>query len=1043
MKYFVSILLIICMLAVTAQALSPAAMDNSLIKLGDGCGGSVNERVSCDDFSDCSWKCDAQTGNAIKVCKEMHGYCSTGGSECVPCDFIKFDSNAEYKCTSETITKPANYDLLGTEQCIDATTKTVVRTEISCEDGVFKNVDLVVETNTIPSCNAATTNLNEYWAYDYDGDGYYSEITTERTTMPPENCEWTYVIQTTVSNSEYYRIKNCQSDHSKYWRRASLTSGWESGCEDLKTITNQADFDDAFLRCASESSDSQITPNTNFCEDEDNDLYGHECELSANLDDDETYGSSATYKAIHKLKHPLSDMKDNGINAENINRYFEVENNDDDNYYGKVFLSSSQTTTHNTPTSNKYDCNDDRFDDPTNPSKEGCYCDSSQINDRLSITYEICSDVESSATINPDSTTSTSEFTLNRNINKYQWVSASSRRTPKNQYASCPNHLCPYVKSAGASCAETGTIAGDNKQGSGNYPVIGAGDLICEIDSEGVANWQSRTAKAMTALTLIGENSDNDYTVYCDSVKELIQNDNSKIEELVYPSVFSYIKEIQDNRLDDNQIKGCVLAINGDDSEGYVKKLISGEGFTQDDQKLIYAFPIGKQIPSPATGVNDNKGYFGILETIANVDQTTLEGIAIGAEETTYYHVETKTLFILQAKDDSTREVDGDLRGWFEESMDPNKFTFNIIDFIKSPFTFLANKITDTTKKATINSIVSSLDRFDKLYIGKNNNFYIFSVLEEHVSGKQLVARILNPQEDDENPGDGFKTYLAKMCYNTANEFSITCTFEENTISNENVEPYLSNPSLASRDKLSNDILLQSTTFNEEDWDKWTKALRLQNNTESDSNNAFFNAQCSDAIACSDTVDDCFTPSCIAGVCVNNPIEDCNIVDVTEVEEGTIPTTYQPTEPSVFSAIITGTNTCGLGRTTLVELSSTTNAHVQIPSDGVDYDFKVCIPDTFAVSYENAGCAAGSTEVLSLTSQLNAHAIAPGENVPDSVAVCVNAELNCEMKESCSQEESVLSLSTLQNAHAANPDSTPYPGTNNVICCNLVEPETV
>ncbi len=1033
--------------------------------LGDGCYEHVPvER--CGATADCFWECQAD-GSLQYKCTEVHGYCRESSDECVPCDFVALDDPSEYS-VCETIPLPTGDFVSGTTSCYEdylgPGDNELRRTNYTyiCENNTHKRSvgQLKKRVNDV-GCTEAD-NINSRWVYDYDGDGYFSYVTEDATPTPPTTIP--LIIRPIGADgtlTQYIRSTAPSSD--MHWRRFGSSINWEDGCEDAQ--------DDALAhdRCGIASQDSQIRPDSIFCRDRDNDGYGDQCVQAASLSDWEVIGPNTRYKPVHYLRNPTGDCSDF---TNSLKEAYFARDNDGDSLYETTFKTCSSfgfdvdVQIYNLPNEESYDCNDNR-DDEDNSNKEGCYCDETQLNKQITIDEDtfICADITSTNSITP---TNGGVFSLKKIPSVYQWTEIEQRQTPEGTLVpsddsigekGCPKHMCPYITNGNPACASIGAYWG--QQNSGNTHPTGTGDSVCEPDNDGIARWTSRTAKAMTALAMIGENMardsslDADYTIYCDNARNIIQNEHVNGVELTGGSSFTYLKGLHDSSISDDNIRGCILTLNGNNDRGYIQNLLTPNVFEDDDQLTIYAFPIISQLPT------SNKFYFGQDDDDISIDTEWVSG----AGNTMHYHRETKTLFILQGKDDVVNPI---LEQHFNLVLRPNQFVTNTISFIQAPLTYLSNKLTSSTQQTEFNNIIGTLDQFDKLFLGKNTNFYVFSIYEENpINDERFVARLVNP-EYEEGEENQFKDYLATLCSDPMNEFGITCAY--------NAESPTTNPSdpLRTRIGLSDDILLTADDFNDNDfekWRKWSTTLRLQGNTRGASEQ-FFETECSTTQDCIDADDanDCFEPvACVVGVCVNEYIEQCNLAPTNPADDGIVTTNTCsngvdddgdglidfPNDPGcssrddttenneVFSATVR--TSCLADEQVLVQLSSLTNAHVQARGTTPSYEYKVCIPDTFTVATATPSCLGTSfnppVTVLSLTGTTNAHAIAPGQNVPGSTDVCIYQPtgkfLSCSMQDSCAPQESVLSLSDLTNAHAADPDLvTAYEGAN-TICCSM------
>ena len=338
MKRSIPILLIICILSIGALALSSSDLTDERVKLGDGCGGTANEVATCDDFSNCYWRC-TDDNTREWVCTEAHGWCEGNGAECGACDFVTLDDI--HVCETQTITQANNELISGSKQCFpnanpnplseDPDLITQSQTIVSCDDGKFKNTGINVFSEYVEACNEVNINTNSLWVYDHDADDYYSHISVDKLSLPPRSPEQTFTFTQPSDIIGSYTTTNL-----KNWRRFPSSLQWEEGCEDYNNNMNDVN---AFLRCKQASNDSEITPVSLFCKDEDNDLYGESCVTARSLNDDDVVGDTSTYKPIHKLTNSIGDCDDDDPDVQLLYYGQDEENNAGDDYFGIVVKS--------------------------------------------------------------------------------------------------------------------------------------------------------------------------------------------------------------------------------------------------------------------------------------------------------------------------------------------------------------------------------------------------------------------------------------------------------------------------------------------------------------------------------------------------------------------------------------------------------------------------------------------------------------------------------------------------------------------------------
>jgi len=1064
-RSLIVLLILISLVSINVVAISSADLD--LVQLGDGCGGS-DTAATCDSVSRCGWECDPTNPTTRKfVCYEAHGWCDSGAGDgsCVACDFVPIDGEG-FTCDTQTVNieneivnsdgaivdTEANEEVLGSRYCVASENPAITPNYenysvaiIECEDGEYKFLDR--ETKKDENSCSVDGNVNTQWVYDYDGDGYYSFVETTETTIPPPAAGIIRLFaipppglgEPTVDQGVEV-IGSYIVEDSKFWRRFGSGLNWEEGCEEYIADFNNRE---AYVTCILSSTDSKNTPDTPHCLDTDEDGFGTICEPAEELSISELYNGQ--YVPLHKLESSATDCDDTDPS---IKENFYVKNTDLDYHYGEVRKecggteNSEWSVLENIPYDDEYDCNDDRDDknEPNGVSKEGCYCDAATVG-RFLESGEVCVDVLSEE---PVGITTQTSYILKRVASQYQWIDVTTKEDPFNIPRSfCPKTMCPYEDNNDEKCATIGQYWG---QIAANKPTLTAGDLVCEPDFEGNAQWTSRTAKAMAALTLVAEQADEDYSIYCDSIPGLLQNNNVAAGETTLLSgsnlgpggIHGYIKDLNSISLvDDEAIRGCMLALNGGNNRDYIQNLLFPESFEQDDQRLIYAFPISKKL-------DDTKFYFG---TDVDDRYETTDWL-IGAGDSIRFHKESRILFVLQGESGT---VLNNLGNDFSSTFSSNEFFVNVISFFKSPLTYLIDK-TNFYSATNFPEVIKTVHQFDAAFLGKNQETYVFTTIDTTFEGTKFIGRITNP-DFTSNSENGFKDFLATTCSDPMNEYAITCGSEQQGI----IGTY-------PHEQIGNDILLTSNAFNTNDWAKWSTALRLQNNTKTGAN-FFADIECTVDADCNNNDDACVIEQCIAGICLEEFDDSC-ILSPTDPEaegertfavcndgednDGDGKTDYPEDigcssivdtteENEDFNAIVRD-EACLPDEKVFLELSSLTNAHVQLPTGvaATTYRYKVCIPNTFSVTQEASTTCSAGEHVISLTDYANAHGALSENAITGTIAVCLEPSLGtltCTTQTSCAPQNSVIALSTQSNAHVEDPDSQNNYNFN--ICCQI------
>ena len=123
---------------------------------------------------------------------------------------------------------------------------------------------------------------------------------------------------------------------------------------------------------------------------------------------------------------------------------------------------------------------------------------------------------------------------------------------------------------------------------------------------------------------------------------------------------------------------------------------------------------------------------------------------------------------------------------------------------------------------------------------------------------------------------------------------------------------------------------------------------------------------------------------------------------------------------------------CETGDITLMQLSSTTNAHASLP--GGSYPQKMCCGSD-STTITNA-CDANSDIVATLSAQTNAHLGEKSSSYSEKVCLSSPGKVHCTIAPTPpdSSYECIIGISSTTNAHAARCDDNPY---NNKVYCSI------
>jgi len=703
--------------------------------------------------------------------------------------------------------------------------------------------------------------------------------------------------------------------------------------------------------CKNADSEARDTPETRYCTDADNDGYGINCRKKKELINYDTTGKNAVYNLLGE-----GDCDDTISTVKNGKIW--LLDNDNDGYWSQstwqcIGPGDKWTESQTEPTADKYDCNDNS-NGVTNP--EGCNCRTegttiTKGNDK----YVCYSETPSSFTLTPAS------FEIIKENTGKKWVSAGTD-------SGCPPNTCLLENRA---CVKPDTYYSDDG-------IAGKGNKYCAIDETG-AYWSKRTTKIANFLIRVGERTKKDFTVYCDKFNNIAQTYevSEKAREQNPSSIKNNLKLFMTlSNAPDDVGEGCVLIIN-DEYTGKIKT-----NNVMEKQKLIIGLPVLKETSPRNT-------YFGI---------------ELGAEEAdkwrkntagkAYLYTPLNLLFIVEAEAEST--VYNLLSTNINAEITPNSIPTSIFEMITNPFGKIREILTE------VGTTEEKIKQADKIYLGKNNAFYFYTLMKEN----EITARMVNI------PDDADKRNFVKNICEKGYEGNV---FECKT----NTDRYADFDS----------VLMHSTIKGNADkiWEKFSRQIRLMENTAR-AQESVYEDECTDENDCEDK--QCYTKSCAESDTLIR-IKTCEYTQITALT----PTTKDdccpgeniyfdqdndcppaPPNPAKLQLSTEITDTCQTGWTELFRISDTTNAHV-MKNTGK----KVCVKAQEGTLTKTTDDSCNNP-IIRFSQEDNAHA---GNSDTYPTKVCLSSDkfsLNCEIGIAREVYTQIISLTEPTNAHAGAPD---------------------
>lgn len=830
-----------------------------------------------------------------------------------------------------------------------------------------------------------------YWVFDNDGDGEYSY----KVTNPSCNLD----LNTFCAPFSAY--PECR-DATKWKAVSEGHSNWESNsCRPGATYLTSSD-------CKEADNDARRNKNTIYCRDNDNDEYGTSCQTML------LTGGKPQYT----LKEG-NDCNDNNdlINPETI--WIKNKDNDVRGYWGDVTVTcnpgSGWEIIETMPPETLYDCNDD-VATITNP--ETCNCkeaDKGKTITKADGTVYFCYDPN---TDTRTKYTGTATFEIVKRYTGAKWTEATSRADYKGNFVTCPKTTCPLKIGNEPSCVQAGTYWPDNAI---NADKAGQGDRYCYLDENGEAYWGTRSSKISNFLVSVGEKTGKDFVVYCDDFTNIANTFfvSNPLASTGIPNVRNYLAILLGGSPDTTVGNGCVLIVN----DGYTAKIEAGEDVEADDQKIIIGLPLVNQ--------KIKTSYFNIdfSNPTTNVNRPNwLEK----KENGLYIYEPLNILFIIQAKPTTAHpngKVDSFLYQTFDNARVPNSFTSNFFGFLRNPLSQFKDVLSEGYWE---NFDAVSIKSFDRSFIGKQDNFYFYSVLNNN----DLLAKITNPEQNEE---EKTKEFIYEVCKNGFNGNTFECTNVDTT------NPF-------NEDNFPDSVGLKATLSSatkEETWQAFSRQLRLKGNDASGT--SFYTQECYPNGA----GDDCPPRTChrvsncnVMGMCVYTP-STCNNV----AKDNCCPAgcTYENTDPAkkdldcipippvtrMVSRITSGS--CdGADEITLFYMSNNKeNAHISTTPYDIEPQTRVCLfaeKGLLEKQISTTSCSEGFYPVIRLAQESDSHA---GSETTYSTVVCLKHQsdtISCQInsEKECAGYEQIISLTGTENAHAGIPSVYDYK-----LCCKV------
>ncbi|MBT3303695.1 hypothetical protein HN592_05205 [Candidatus Woesearchaeota archaeon] len=842
----------------------------------------------------------------------------------------------------------------------------------------------------------------ENWVFDKDGDGYYSY----HYLSPPETgC--TPPFETVLCDSFTTATDRDDCRDPFYWYTISASqvgSLSETECVGYSYVNDL---------CKTADNDAFSTPETVYCLDTDGDGYGADCQIKPDVDPAEI--REGTRKSLLSLSGEDCPNFDSGTAANLINPNTTwYKNSDGDNYWGDTVIGCSPGNdwTYLEP-SGGYDC-DDSTSAITFP--EGCFCTAAEVGSTISEqgnTYVCYNEEETSRTkVNLPAV-----FSIQKTTTPTKWVSTSPKISVSGETISCPVNTCALKDGLFSFCAEANTFW------STEGPEM-AGDNFCVLNKEGVAYWASRTSKINELLIAIGERATTDvavdgYSVYCDSFDNIAHTFSTLTGGYVPRG------EILQLLNDDSEFTGmtnelseaCVLLVNDDYSTQIEHGGDASVGTLplSNSQRVILGF---STIVDPP-----NRAYFGLD---FNSPTNPQEGWEV--QNGLYYYQPLKLLFVVQ---DETN-----LKTLFEEVAFPNKWDVSFLSFLRNPIQHIETLIDGAPALASYGDYFdnSLLSRFDRSFVGKENEFYFYSVLESN----RLISKVVNPENSvDAN----FSKFVMRVC-DAKNEFygvDFSCVSEGGG-SSADVRTLLDKEVIG----FSADV---PATIRDDVWTSFSSQLRLRGNDATGSD--FFTAECSQT----DVTDGTLNTACDVPVCFNasgcNTLGLCEFDPVTWADDGSdgccAPGKSRELDGDLdcpeISPVFALDSKIGLDcnpalkEFDLFAISDLENGHASWIGAGnpANIDQKVClIPEEgeLLVEISQTGCSPGFSPVIDLATEYNTHVNSQAYSSTNLIClkhvVDSNPGYNIHCKlgtvNECAGYERVISLTDPINGHVGGPD---------------------